>query len=677
MIERQLKICIVLPLIAVIFFALSTLAFAANDSTDVIVPVSAVCNNNTICFGQETPSNCPNDCAVVTPPPPGGGGTTYQCNDALDNDGDGLVDYPTDPGCTSLVDDTEINQPVGVPNVLNFQATYNSNTQHIDLVWQKPVGYQDFAGVRIMRWTNSNTPATPTDGLLIYDGPLEQAEDINVTPDTTYWYSAFVYNTNVPTEFSSGAIDSAYVPKPGDTATTTPPGDDPPGTPFDDLPVVDGGAAGLGDFQFIQANEPIKYFAGNQTVSVWGDKFLTVLLPYNKAPEVLKLIAVTLFDPNNNQKAFTFILRVDQGKNNYSSTIGYLADGLYPMKIHVVDYNNQVVKILDGSLSVSHRGAGFISPATIDRTKKIFLGAGIVASLVNMLVVVGGVSPLVNWYLLLLRALASLFRLLGLRKKREPWGTVYDSITKRPIDPAYVSLLQAGKEVASAITDIDGRFGFFVKPGTYAMQAGKTHYRFPSQKLAGKTEDEFFTDLYFGGDFKVTDSDVIIRNIPMDPIDFDWNEFIKTKKHFSHLHQRRELIRAYVFNGIFFIGLCLAIFEMLFNPSLINLAILALYLVLLSAQAVWVATHRLVTIKNLVTGEPMSFAIVKLYLPGSDQLIKKVVADEFGRFYILVQPGRYYLTVEAKNDDQSYTLVQKTEVLHLAKGVLTKDITIA
>lgn len=41
------------------------------------------------------------------------GARPYACNDGYDNDGDGKVDYPTDPGCTSLTDDTEENsEPV-------------------------------------------------------------------------------------------------------------------------------------------------------------------------------------------------------------------------------------------------------------------------------------------------------------------------------------------------------------------------------------------------------------------------------------------------------------------------------------------------------------------------------------------------------------------------------------
>jgi len=38
------------------------------------------------------------ECPTVTPP---------QCSDGIDNDGDGLIDYPQDPGCQSPQDDDE------------------------------------------------------------------------------------------------------------------------------------------------------------------------------------------------------------------------------------------------------------------------------------------------------------------------------------------------------------------------------------------------------------------------------------------------------------------------------------------------------------------------------------------------------------------------------------------
>lgn len=41
------------------------------------------------------------------PPDAGGGHTETQCADSLDNDGDGLKDFPNDPDCTSAADDSE------------------------------------------------------------------------------------------------------------------------------------------------------------------------------------------------------------------------------------------------------------------------------------------------------------------------------------------------------------------------------------------------------------------------------------------------------------------------------------------------------------------------------------------------------------------------------------------
>ena len=37
----------------------------------------------------------------------GGGGSEPECNDGIDNDGDGLIDYPNDPQCSSPLDDSE------------------------------------------------------------------------------------------------------------------------------------------------------------------------------------------------------------------------------------------------------------------------------------------------------------------------------------------------------------------------------------------------------------------------------------------------------------------------------------------------------------------------------------------------------------------------------------------
>jgi hypothetical protein len=37
------------------------------------------------------------------------GTITRACSDGVDNDGDGQIDYPNDPGCISRYDDNEVN----------------------------------------------------------------------------------------------------------------------------------------------------------------------------------------------------------------------------------------------------------------------------------------------------------------------------------------------------------------------------------------------------------------------------------------------------------------------------------------------------------------------------------------------------------------------------------------
>ena len=52
----------------------------------------------------------------------GGGGAT-ECSDGVDNDGDGLIDFGSDPGCTSAADDSEDNSVSIAGNELPFTGT--------------------------------------------------------------------------------------------------------------------------------------------------------------------------------------------------------------------------------------------------------------------------------------------------------------------------------------------------------------------------------------------------------------------------------------------------------------------------------------------------------------------------------------------------------------------------
>jgi hypothetical protein len=52
--------------------------------------------------------------------------TTYQCNDGIDNDGDGYIDYPSDAGCSSYTDSDEYNY--NNYNTCRIDTFYPSNS---------------------------------------------------------------------------------------------------------------------------------------------------------------------------------------------------------------------------------------------------------------------------------------------------------------------------------------------------------------------------------------------------------------------------------------------------------------------------------------------------------------------------------------------------------------------
>jgi len=88
----------------------------------------AICGDGYCSLG-ESQSSCPGDCGVANPNPTGpssgsgsGSGSSSgrssgsgkppivraQCDDDIDNDGDGLIDFPADPGCFTLQDTFEV-----------------------------------------------------------------------------------------------------------------------------------------------------------------------------------------------------------------------------------------------------------------------------------------------------------------------------------------------------------------------------------------------------------------------------------------------------------------------------------------------------------------------------------------------------------------------------------------
>ena len=279
--------------------------------------------------------------------------------------------------------------------------------------------------------------------------------------------------------------------------------------------------------------------------------------------------------------------------------------------------------------------------------------------------------------LLPVRTWGSLLTFLGIKKRAHIWGVVYDSVTKQPLDPAVVLLLdQKGNDVTDAITDLDGRYGFLVGPGIYTLAANKTDYKYPSDKLKGRHFDELYQDLYFGEQIEVKESGgVIAKNIPLDPLKFNWNEFAKNEQKLMKFYSRRDLWFARVSNAFYIIGFIVAIIAMVSVPRPFNFIIVGLYLLIYLLRRTHVLKpkpHGVLIDKQ--TKLPIPFAIIRVFSAVTNTQIIQKVTNKIGKYLILVPNGNYYVKVDKKNLDESYTTIHQSEVFEVKKGAINKVI---
>ena len=260
---------------------------------------------------------------------------------------------------------------------------------------------------------------------------------------------------------------------------------------------------------------------------------------------------------------------------------------------------------------------------------------------------------------------------LGLRKRVRPWGTVYDSVTKRPIDPAVVTAKDAnGNVVAESITDIDGRYGFFLPEGTYYISAQKSNYDFPSIKMKGVSFDELYDDLYFGEPVTIKSGQVLDKNIPMDQKNFDWNEQAKVDQGNLSFHSRHEKTFAMAGNVVYGIGFLISLATAVFNQSPYNIMVLGLYSVILLIVRFGIKVKKLGIILDKLTKKPLSYSIVRVFTPDRQVSLRSSVSDARGKYYCIVPKGDYSIDIEKKNTDGTYSKVYESSNVSSKKGII-------
>jgi len=326
-------------------------------------------------------------------------------------------------------------------------------------------------------------------------------------------------------------------------------------------------------------------------------------------------------------------------------------------------------------------GTGFSIPsipAGVAPVVPVATATGLIVGVVTTLTNLVAVNPLVakDLVTLPLRLWTGFLWIVGIRRK--PWGIVYDAKTKRPLDPVYVTLYsQIHEELESVITDMEGRYGFKVRKGTYYVVPKKTHYIFPSSLMRGRDSDDVYDSLYFGDPILVeNDNQLITKNIPMDPIAEDWNEQEKkrmgaTRRHLAHIFSK-------VLNLLFWVGFALTAYNVFLHPIKWNIIMFVIYIVLFIISELGMPPKTSMgAVFEKMTESPIASALVRIYSATTGIEVGRKVTDENGYYYALVKDGIYQVTVQKQQADGNHgPVVHQSAPIEVKKGVLSHKIEI-
>ncbi len=266
-------------------------------------------------------------------------------------------------------------------------------------------------------------------------------------------------------------------------------------------------------------------------------------------------------------------------------------------------------------------------------------------------------------------------QLVKFRRNTKPWGSVYDSLTKRPVPFARVEMLNNERRVLeTVIADKDGRYGFLVSPkissntGGIQLRVGAADYSFPSQKAPTVVETEVYPNTYLGG---VISADIAMANfdIPLDPLTY--NEKRSSLPYFKITSVRVNNIWTLLSNLLFAIGIIYSVSNIISNPEPLNLLPIGFVLVTAMLRISGFKLKPFGLTLNGEDSEPLPFTFVTLYNVAGERK-KFTVSDPMGRYFLLTDKGSYML--KAYTPSHIEPTREKDVKIYTGKGWISEKI---
>lgn len=213
------------------------------------------------------------------------------------------------------------------------------------------------------------------------------------------------------------------------------------------------------------------------------------------------------------------------------------------------------------------------------------------------------------------------------RKRKHNWGIVLDNSNNAPVAFARIIVTKEGKTIATATTDLEGKYGFVLDKGVYQIYINHSDYV------------DYLKDIVVRYDAEVLAQDIELT--PKLQTDFDtsigWLYF-RFKRFISQ--------NLFIFNTLIFsIGFVYTIFAITNAMTVLNYAILTLYLFQILLMIVFYLFREkdLGQVLDSQTGEPLAGAIIRIF--DNERQLDVAITDIQGRYSIYLEPGEYYLKV--------------------------------
>ncbi len=260
---------------------------------------------------------------------------------------------------------------------------------------------------------------------------------------------------------------------------------------------------------------------------------------------------------------------------------------------------------------------------------------------------------------------------LGLRK-RKSWGTVYNSLSKMPVDLAIVRLVNAetGRIAQTTVTDRYGRYLFSVnKPAAYRIEVQKAGLVFPSIITSALHTDGEFIDLYHGETLTIPDATarIVAPHIPLDPKENPNQKIQGTKIEWKYI--TRYILAA---TGIVTTSVSFLITRDWSVGGFVVIQVIGIIAAKRFAKPP--VPRKFGVIRDAQTKKPIPSAIVRLYNNEYKKLVATNITDAKGQYSFLVGPGTYFVSIEKPGYKTSGG--ENHSIKNYEDGLIAADITL-